>query len=79
MDTIQKFIDWCKANPNQRISDTTPELWEQLDNWRQAITDNTSIDCTFMPPWRILKLLKTAQDHFGPEILEDIQSTYNDL
>ena len=56
-----------------------PELWEQLDNWRFAITDNTAIECTFMPPWQILKTIESAKEFFGPEILDDIQQTFNDL
>lgn len=79
MDTLQKFMDWCKANPTKCCSEYPIELWEQLDNWRQAIADVTGIDCNFRPPWQILKTIETAKEFFGPDILDDIQRTYNDL
>lgn len=79
MDTLQKFLDWCRANPNKCCSEYPIDFWEQLDNWRQAIADVTSIECTFMPPWQILKTIESAKKFFGPEILDDIQRTYNDL
>lgn len=79
MTTLQEFLDWCHANPTASISSQPNELWEQLDNWRHAIADNTCIDCTFMPPKKILELIKKAEDFFGPEIRDDIQRTFNDL
>jgi hypothetical protein len=79
MTTIKEFMDWCRANPNVSISTQPLELWEQLDNWRLAISENTCIDCTFMLPREILNVLKKAEEFFDPGIYDDLQRTFNDL
>lgn len=79
MTTIQQFIQWCKDNPYTSLNEYPIDLWEQLDNWRQAIADVTGIDCNFCPPWQILKTVESAKEFFGPSILDDIQRTFNDL
>jgi len=79
MDTLQKFLDWCRANLNARFVDQPNELWEQLDNWKWAIMDATSINPFEMPPWQILKVVEEAQKFYGPEVLDDIQRAFNDI
>lgn len=79
MTTIKEFMDWCRANPKATISAQPIEIWEQMDNWRIAISENTSINCTFMSGKQILNVIKKAEDFFGPDIYDDLQRTFNDL
>jgi hypothetical protein len=79
MDTLQKFMDWCRANPKARFVDQPYGVWEQLDTWKWAIMDATSINPFDMPPWEIIKVIEEAQKLHGPEVLDDIQRTYNNI
>ena len=72
-------MDWCNANPSIRIYKLSNKEWEIVDNWRWAIGTNSADEVqSSATPGTIMMWLNAAVKLLGPELLEDIQRTYDE-
>lgn len=76
--TIQELIAWLEANPELRIGGLDDETWECINNWRNAVADNTVSSVELANPKELLQFIKAAREIMGDDILEDIERSFKD-
>lgn len=79
LTTIHVFKAWCRDNAYLQIANLSPAEYEVVDNWRFAVVANSDNDIELATPTRVLSRIIQLEKLFGPEILDDIQRSYNEL
>lgn len=78
MTTIHEFRTWCEQNKDLAIHTLPQDQWELIDAWRWAVAQNTRANAWLATPAAILTLVDSAMKLLGPEVLGDIQRTFDE-
>lgn len=78
LTTIHVFKAWCRDNAYLQIANLSPAEYEVIDNWRFAVAANSD-NAVLATPTKVLSRIIELENLFGPEVLNDIQQSYNEL
>ena len=79
LTTIHAYKQWCRDNAYLQIANLPPAEYEVVDNWRFAVVANSDNDIELATPSRVLSRIIQLENLFGPEILDDIQRSYDEI